>query len=363
VGLRTKKKNLFAPKVCYGLAVNRQTAKRSLPQASRRAFADLLTVCRRLKFEPHDIARQLDARGHYDLLLQEDFPFSLRLFQFTRKHCTPIWNWHERLELIMPMDGAFHLRMGELPVELAAGDLLVVDNLKLHRVEDLPGLKTRAIVVSFMPEFVYSPGSPACDYTFLLPFYTKPEGQAHVLRATDALAAPIYRAMAELIQRYFESREIHFRSGCKATFLEILYHLTRRFQASEVLRSEFVERRQQADRLARLFEYVRANYAERITVEQATRLVHMSQSQFMKVFKRVAGMTFVAHVTRVRVNEALRLLRESDLTIAEIAVRIGFPDQSYFDRRFKQAFGKSPSQYRADLTEQLSLGAQARRAE
>ena len=153
-----------------------------------------------------------------------------------------------------------------------------------------------------------------------------------------------------MLQRYFRSGETHFQSGCKASFLQILYHMTRRFQASEVLRSEFVQRRQQADRLARLFEYVRINYAERITVDQAMKLVHMSQSQFMKVFKKVSGMTFVAHVTRVRVNHALRLLRETDLTIAEIAAKTGFPDQSYFDRRFKQAFGKSPRQYRSDLT-------------
>lgn len=332
-------------------------ANKPLARANQDAFAALLAVCRRLKFEPHHIAQQLDARGHYELSLDKEFPFNIRLFHFSPKHYTPIWNWHERLELTMPLDGPLHMRMGDLHVELAAGDLLVVDNLKLHNVEDFPGLDTRVIVMSFMPEFVYSPGSPACDYTFLLPFYTKREGQAHVLRATEDLAAPVYRAMTGLLPRYFQAGETHFQSGCKASVLEILYHLARRFQASEVLRSEFVQRRQQADRLARLFEYVRINYAERITVEQAMKLVHMSQSQFMKVFKKVSGMTFVAHVTRVRINHALRLLRETDLTIAEIAARTGFPDQSYFDRRFKQAFGKSPRQYRTDLTKSLSLGA------
>ena len=65
-------------------------------------------------------------------------------------------------------------------------------------------------------------------------------------------------------------------------------------------------------------------------------------------------MTFVAHVTRVRINHALRLL-ETDLTIADIAAQTGFPDQSYFDRRFKQAFGKSPRQYRTDLTKRIMV--------
>ncbi len=332
-----------------------KTPENPRQRANSQMFAALLAVCRRLRFEPHDIARQLDSRGHYELSLDHQFPFNVRLFHFSPRHYTPIMNWHERLELTMPLDGLLCMRMSELRVELAAGDLLVVDNLKLHNVEDHPDLNTRAIVISFMPEFVYSPGSPACDYAFLLPFYTKREGDAHVLRATDELAARIYQAMAELLQRYFQPNVTHFQSGCKASFLQILYHLTQRFQTSEVLHSEFVQRRQQADRLARLFEYVQVNYADRITVGQAVKLVHMSQSQFMKVFKKVAGMTFVAHVTRIRINHALRLLRETNRTIAEIAAQSGFPDQSYFDRRFKELFGKSPRQYRADLKTKLGV--------
>jgi AraC-like DNA-binding protein len=251
----------------------------------------------------------------------------------------------------MPLDGPARMRMGETCVELEAGDLVIVDNLKLHNVEDFPGFNTRVVVMSFMPEFVYAPGSPSCDYAFLLPFYAKREGHPHVLRRTDDAAGPIYSAMTELLNHNFKSKDQpHSQSGCKAAFLQILYQLTRRFQASEVMRSEFVQHRQQADRLARLFEFVKLNYAEKISVEQATQLVHMSQAQFMKVFKKVSGMTFVAHVTRVRINNALRLLRETDLTIAEIAGKTGFSDQSYFDRRFRQAFGKSPREWRKRLT-------------
>jgi AraC-like DNA-binding protein/quercetin dioxygenase-like cupin family protein len=324
-----------------------KAAKNKPPEPSRAVFASLLSVCRKLRFEPHDIARQLDKQGRYELPLDKEFPFHVTLFHFNSKHYTPAWNWHERLELTMPLDGRVRMRMGEQRVELGPGDLLVVDNLKLHNVEDFPGFDTRVVVMTFMPEFVYTPGSPSCDYAFLLPFYTKREGYPHVLRSTDELAAPVYHAMIELLQRYFKSRGVsHSESGCKASFLQILYHLMLRFQASEVLRSEFVQHRQQADRLARLFEYVRLNYAERISIQQATQLVHMSQAQFMKVFKKVAGMTFVAYVTRVRITNALRLLRETDMTIAEVAARTGFSDQSYFDRRFRQAFGKSPRDWR-----------------
>jgi two-component system response regulator YesN len=57
----------------------------------------------------------------------------------------------------------------------------------------------------------------------------------------------------------------------------------------------------------------------------------------------VAGMTFVSYVTHVRLAQALRLLKESSLTVAEVATRVGFSDQSYFDRKFRSAFGQTPS--------------------
>jgi len=324
----------------------------NLTKPNRKAFATLLSSCRRLRFEPHDITRQLDDRGRYELPLDKEFPFHLRLFHFKSGRYTPTWNWHERLELTLALDGPVRMRMGDQTVELSMGDLLVVDNLKLHNVEDFPGFNTRVVVMSFMPEFVYCPGSPSCDYAFLLPFYAKREGHPHILRASDPLAAPIYLAIVELLGRYFHSHQsTHSQSGCKASFLQVLYHLTRRFQTSEVLRSEFVQHRQQADRLARLFEYVRLNYPDRISVKQAMQLVHMSQAQFMKVFKKVSGMTFVAHLTRVRITNALRLLRETNLTIAEIAAKTGFSDQSYFDRRFRMAFGKSPREWRRNLAQ------------
>jgi AraC-like DNA-binding protein len=321
-----------------------------LKPTGRKGLAALLAVCRGLNFEPHDLARQLDQHGHYDLPLEKEFPFNIRLLRCESGHFTPILNWHERLELVVPLDGPARMRMGEQVVKLNVGDLLVVDNLKLHNLEDFPGFNARFISLSFLPELIYTPGSPACDYTFLLPFQAKLEGHPHVLRLDDEPAGPTLLALAELVERYFRSkRSPYSQAGCKASLLQLLYWLTRRFQTSEMLHSEFVRHQQQADRLARLFEHIRQHYAEPIRVNQAMQMVFMSQSQFMKVFKCVTGITFVTHLTRVRIANALRLLRESDATIADIAAQVGFSDQSYFDRRFREAYGKSPSQYRKDL--------------
>lgn len=315
----------------------------------RAAFRHLLEVAQRLRFEPHDIAAQLDARGRYDVPLDAEFPFLIKLFRYTSRRHTRGATWHERLELFLPLDGPARFRMGDQEVDLQHGDLLVVDNLKLHHVVDFPGFHTRVIVISFLPEFVYSLGSPSHDYAFLLPFYSKVESRPHVLRTADDISGEVHEVLARLLQTYFgRIKQSFHHAGCKAFLLELLYHLARQFGSSQVLKWEFVRQQERSVRLKKLFDHIRAHPEEKLSVAAAARLAQLNTSQFMKLFKQVAGMTLVAYLNHVRLSNAARLLCETDRSIADIATTVGFSDQSYFDKRFKRAFGRTPKEFRAE---------------
>lgn len=314
---------------------------------SGKLLARLRREAANFPFEPHDIAGQLDSHGRYEVELDREFPFLIKLFHFSSEHHTRGLTWHERLELFLPIDGEVRLLMGEQMIHLAPGELLVVDNLKLHRVTDFPGFNTRVIVVSFLPEFVYSLGSPSHDYAFLLPFYSRLENRPHVLRPRDAAAGPVFEALACLLQTYFHRSDHLFHAGCKACLLGLLYHLARHFESSELLRWEFVRQQQRSLRLKKLFDHLRDHFAEKLSVKEAARLSGMSEPHFMKVFKQVAGMTLVAYLHHIRLSNAARLLKETPRSIAEIADSVGFADQSYFDKRFKKSFGVSPTEFRS----------------
>ena len=119
--------------------------------APRRPWENLLAACARLPFVPHDIAKQLDAGGRYEMPLDDEFPFAISLFHYRSDLRTRGSTWHERLELFVPGEGRTLCRMGEREFDLRPGDLLVVDNLKLHHVVDFDGFDSRAVVVSFRP--------------------------------------------------------------------------------------------------------------------------------------------------------------------------------------------------------------------
>jgi len=92
--------------------------------------------------------------------------------------------------------------------------------------------------------------------------------------------------------------------------------------------------------------YVLAHFAERVEIGRLARMVHLSVSQFDRRFKRLFQMTAQQFLLRVRVNAASRMLTSDDHSVAEIALRTGFYDQSYFTKHFKRQTGMTPTDYR-----------------
>jgi AraC family L-rhamnose operon transcriptional activator RhaR len=72
----------------------------------------------------------------------------------------------------------------------------------------------------------------------------------------------------------------------------------------------------------------------------------ISENYFSKLFKEVAGINFSEYVQKVRIDEACRLLRETDLKVLEVALRVGFNDLKFFYDVFKKITGKTPGDYR-----------------
>lgn len=302
---------------------------------------------RRFPFEPFATDQHVDPKKRYHLELNRRFPFAIRLLSYdTVKPPFPL-SWHERLELFIPCNGHGDFVMGETKVAFSPGDVVVVDNMKLHGIVEHWGAIRRAMVVTFMPEFVFNLASPACDSLFLTPFYWQSAGIVPVIRSTDAVASAVHEALTRLARCYYApNRGPHYQAGCKAFLLEVLYLLAAHFGWPERTHQEYVLQQERSRLLGKLHEYLLANVAEKITVRCAASLVNMSESTFMKYFKRVTGETFVSYFTRLRLERAAELLEGSSMPIAEISYAVGFPDQSYFDRVFRRHFSKTPREVR-----------------
>jgi AraC-like DNA-binding protein len=98
--------------------------------------------------------------------------------------------------------------------------------------------------------------------------------------------------------------------------------------------------------LTRVEEYVDANLDSALDVDELATLVRMSPSHFTRSFNRSIGLTPHRYVIQCRVAKARELLTTTDLSLTEIALNIGFSDQSHFCRRFQEFVGVPPGAYR-----------------
>ena len=92
--------------------------------------------------------------------------------------------------------------------------------------------------------------------------------------------------------------------------------------------------------------YISSHYADPLTLEDVAEQVQLSPAYFSSVFKQSCGSSFKDYLNMVRIEESKRLLSNTSYSILDIAIAVGFEDQSYFSKVFKKHTGLTPKQYR-----------------
>lgn len=97
-------------------------------------------------------------------------------------------------------------------------------------------------------------------------------------------------------------------------------------------------------RVARAIEYMRAGLARRLTLDEVAVEVGLSRYYFLRMFRSVTGMPPHTYLCQLRL-EAARNLMLAGCPLAQVALRVGFYDQSHFTNRFRRTFGVAPGEY------------------
>ncbi|MGF6771637.1 AraC family transcriptional regulator [Paraburkholderia sp. GAS199] len=99
-------------------------------------------------------------------------------------------------------------------------------------------------------------------------------------------------------------------------------------------------------RVRRVTEFIRANLAADLSITELAAQAGLSSFHFARVFREAVGETPHQFVTRLRLEEAGRLLRTTRQTVLQIAIAVGFENASHFSVQFKRSFGVTPLAYR-----------------
>lgn len=98
-------------------------------------------------------------------------------------------------------------------------------------------------------------------------------------------------------------------------------------------------------------QYIELHYMKNLYLDHMAEVLDTSPKYFSNYFKKVFGVNYVEYLNKVRLSHAKILLRDTDLSVADIGGKTGYMNSSTFTTTFKKYYGISPSEYRKQASE------------
>lgn len=177
------------------------------------------------------------------------------------------------------------------------------------------------------------------------------------LRATEYLneaglsaAQPIYRP--ESMEQAEQVRELMFyiAGHSRDSVLRLIGHLCLLLDAliqSSSTRQEPHKTQLRDFYVQEAISYMELHYKRNLTVEEIADACRLNRSYFSKLFKEKKGCPPQEYLIRLRLTKAADLMKNTTLSIGDISVSCGYPNQLHFSRAFKQRYGVSPREWRS----------------
>lgn len=99
----------------------------------------------------------------------------------------------------------------------------------------------------------------------------------------------------------------------------------------------------------RAIEYIKENYANYISIDELCAELNINKCYFCSMFKKETGFTFINYLNSYKIEKSKELLKNTNLSLLDIAIAVGFNNQSYYSTVFKKITSKTPIEFRENL--------------
>lgn len=278
-----------------------------------------------------------------------EFPVSMDRQVVTDPSHGSVRHWHQEIQIALVTEGEVLFKTGEGEFCLSAGQGFFVNSGVLHEAVPTERADGVYICVNFLPGLI----SGGAD-SVLLRDYVEPVLYCESLRSFPLTDQPWHWEVCDLLQKMGEAEELAaYGYEMKMTLLlqKIWYLIVthNRETIEEQSAVPFSDRQ----RIRVLQTYIHKNYMERISLADIASAAHISRGECCRVFKRVQKLSPIQYLTRFRLEQSLKLLASTELSIHEIARQVGFGTSSYFTERFREELQCTPSEYRRQRQQEI----------
>ena len=275
--------------------------------------------------------------------IEPDFgqSFTYQKFDALKPNKNLVWHYHPEIELVYVNGGNGKRQIGSHVSYYTQGDLILIgSNLPHCGFTDACTGNTSESVVQMKTDFLGSDFFSIPEMRNIRQLFEKAKGGI-------AFTGSAKKKIGEKIEI------LEYKSDFQR-LLAILNILNELGSTSEyqILNAEHLSVETQSkenERINSIFNFVKENYREPISLEEMADLTHMTVPSFCRYFKKVTNKTFVQFVNEYRMVHASNLLSENEMSITEICFESGFNNFSHFNKSFKVFTGMSPSEYRNQL--------------
>ncbi|WP_425238049.1 AraC family transcriptional regulator [Ulvibacterium sp.] len=272
--------------------------------------------------------------------------FTYQKFDAQRNNKNSSWHYHPEIELVYVNGGSGKRQIGSHVSYYGNGDLILIGSNLPHCgfTNALTGNESET-VVQMKADFLGN------DF-FNIPEMKKIQSLFEMAQGGIAFSGKTKRKIGEKM-------EILEYQGDFQRLLSILNILNELAisQDFKVLNAEGFSMKTEVkdnDRINKVFNHVKANFKEEISLDEMADLVSMTVPSFCRYFKKITNKTFVQFVNEYRLVHASKLLAEKPMSITDVCFESGFNNFSHFNKQFKAFTGQNPSEYRNQLKKVLN---------
>lgn len=240
---------------------------------------------------------------------------------------------HEMVEILYILRGDGIFEINGTPYPVSSGDLVIYNSDAVHNESvkfpppPLYGLEASGIQIDNLPSnWIIAPD--ACPVI--------PLGA----RATE------FRHLFRSIYEHSSKQTPNASAICQYLFLALLHMIHELFDGSAPVHAGAKEESKATELGRQIQIYVDEHVLEDLSVQSVADHFDISSAYLFRLFKQVTGTSLMQYIIQRRIGEAQTLLLITELSITEVAQRVGYDNLSHFVKMFSQKVGMSPRQYR-----------------
>ena len=286
----------------------------------------------------YHIKRVMQGTEEYVVYFQ-NYPFRI---WYDNHPLTFEMHWHTALEFVMPVAGEYEMIIEGKKQIIHTGEILLLPPKILHSIHSC-GKGTLAT-------FLFNMDALKGIRTFKI-FSTLLSNPILFSKKTyPAIFDEIHEIMYKICNAYFEYGDL--RELMIDNLLFKFFIIFGTYNASSIHKNvEDAEERLKKyfTRLTYVVEYIDEHFKENISLDYIVELSTFSKYHFTRIFKEFTSMTFTEYISHKRIDEAIHQLHNSDMSITEIALDVGFENLSRFNKSFKKIMNCSPTQFKSAI--------------